>query len=321
MLYAKIVLKKCLCLKRNERFLIITDSKLCRISMDFLNQAKKITDKVKLIKIPIAKVNGVEPPKDVAEEMMKCDAGLFITAKSLTHTQARKNACEHGARIATMPGINKGILKRAIKINYAKLKKFNMKLAGILNRGKKVSIKTKVGTDINFSIKGRKAYGTNSGIYNRKGSFGNLPSGEVFIAPVEGTANGIFVADASFAGIGKLTKPISVHVKDGYAYEIIGNKAKKLEMLLDSAGKNARNIAEFGIGTNKKAKVSGIVLEDEKAIGTCHIALGNNFGFGGKINVPLHIDGIIKSPSITVDGKKIMEFGRFTMIKPRKSCR
>ena len=83
-----------------------------------------------------------------------------------------------------------------------------------------------------------------------------------------------------------------------------------MDEVLDSAGKEARNIAEFGIGTNENAKITGNILEDEKVIGTCHIALGNNAGFGGKVNVQLHIDGIIKKPTIFVDNKKILDDGR-----------
>ena len=132
----------------------------------------------------------------------------------------------------------------------------------------------------------------------------------MFIAPVEGTANSIFIVDASFAGIGKLKNPIKVKVKDGFAINFNGYKAKKLERLLDSVGRDAKNIAEFGIGTNPKAKISGNILEDEKVAGTCHIALGNNAGFGGKVNVQLHLDGIIKKPTIWIDNKKIINNGK-----------
>jgi len=107
-----------------------------------------------------------------------------------------------------------------------------------------------------------------------------------------------------------LKKPLKVNVKNGYAIGFEGYKAKKLENLLNSVGKEARNIAEFGIGTNEKAKITGNILEDEKAIGTCHIALGNNVGFGGKVDVQLHIDGIIKRPTIWIDDEKIMDDGK-----------
>ena len=308
---ADIVLKKCLGLKNNEKLLIVTDSELYDIAKMFFDGAKQITNDVKFINIPIPKVNGTEPSEDVAKEMLNYDAELLITSKSLSHTKARKNASDKGARIVTMPGITVGTIKRTIDIDYSKLEKLHKKIADVMDKGEYVRIKTTLGTNISFSINDRKSFGRDSGLFTRKGAFGNLPTGEIFIAPVEGTANGTFIADASFAGIGKLEKPIKIYVENGSVVKIEGDKAEVLDGVLDSVGKEARNIAEFGIGTNDKAKITGNILEDEKVIGTCHIALGNNAGFGGKINVQLHLDGIIKKPTIWVDNKKIMENGKF----------
>ena len=306
-----IVLKKCLGLKKDEKLLVVTDSKLYSIGKMFFEDAKKITRYAKLIKISIPKVHGTEPSKKVAEEMLKYDAGLLITTKSLSHTKARKNACDNGARIITMPGVTRDMIKQTLNIDYDRLKKINNRIANIMDKRSIARIKTELGTDISFSIRGRNAWGRDSGLYVNKGAFGNLPAGEVFIAPVEKSANGICIVDASFAGFGKLLSPIKVYVKNGHAIKFSGKKSKKLENLLDSVGKEARNIAEFGIGTNNKAKVTGNILEDEKVIGTCHIALGNNAGFGGKVNVQLHLDGIIKKPTIWLDNKKIMDNGKF----------
>ena len=307
--YAEIVLKKCLGLKKNERLLIVTDSKLYTISKIFLEESKKITNNAKIVKIPIPKVHGAEPSKKTAKEMLKYDVGLLITSKSLSHTKARKNACDNGVRIVTMPEISKETLKRTLDIDYDRLERVHNKLADIIDKGGKVRIKTKLGTDMHLSIRGRKAFGRDSGLFRKKGAFGNLPTGEVFIAPVEKTANGVFVADASFVDIGKLKKPLKVYVEKGYATKFEGYGAKKLEKIVDSVSKKARNIAELGIGTNEKAIITGNILEDEKVKGTCHIALGNNAGFGGKVHVQLHMDGIIKKPTIWIDDKKIMGNG------------
>ena len=304
--YAEIVLNKCLGLKNNENLLIVTDSGLNGVAKIFLEAAKKITSKTRLIKIPIPKVHGTEPSNEIAKEMLNYNAEILITTKSLSHTNARISACKKGARIITMPGITKEILERTIDIDYNKLMKIHKKLGNIIDKGREVKITTKLGTDLTFSIEGRKAFGRDSGLFTKKGSFGNLPTGEIFVAPVEGAANGIYVVVASFAGIGKLKRPIKIYAKNRHAVKIDGKKADVLAELLDSAGKEARNVAEFGIGTNEKAKISGNILEDEKVIGTCHIALGNNVGFGGKISVQLHLDGIIKNPTIHVDENKII---------------
>ncbi len=308
--YADIILKKCMGLKNDESALVVTDSKLYGISKIFFEQARKIAKDVKLIKIGIPKINGTEPDKKTAAEMLKYDVELLITTKSLSHTNARANACKKGARIVTMPGITKDTIKRAINIDYEKLFMLHNKIGNVIDKGNEVKINTGIGADLTFSIKGRKAFGRDSGLLTKKGSFGNLPAGEIFVAPVEGTANGTYAIDASFAGIGKLKSPLKVYVNEGYAEKIEGKNAKKVEKMLDSAGWEARNIAEFGIGTNEKAVITGNTLEDEKVKGTCHIALGNNIGFGGKASVPLHLDGVIKKPTIFVDKKKIMNNGK-----------
>jgi leucyl aminopeptidase (aminopeptidase T) len=100
------------------------------------------------------------------------------------------------------------------------------------------------------------------------------------------------------------------HVKfeNGRATEIRGNKG--LVKRLDYSGPKSRNLAEFGIGTNPRARLIGNVLEDEKVLGTCHIALGDNSTFGGRVRVGIHVDGIILKPTVKLDGKILMENGR-----------
>jgi leucyl aminopeptidase (aminopeptidase T) len=263
------------------------------------------------MKIPVLKVNGEEPPLEVSAAMQEYGTVILLTSKSLSHTQARREATKKGVRIASMPNITEEILKRSIDINYDELKKMTSKVCYALDKAKEAHVTTELGTDIRFSLKDRKAHGTSAGIYNRNGLWGNLPEGEAFIAPVEGTAYGHFVVDGSIAGFGKARHPLVFFVEKGFVKKIMdGKRPPKIEALLDKTGKLSRNIAEFGIGLNKKAKVTGIVLEDEKAYGTCHLALGNNIGFGGKVDVPLHIDCVIKKPTITLDGKVIMRKGK-----------
>ncbi|MBS3098224.1 aminopeptidase [Candidatus Woesearchaeota archaeon] len=311
---ADLVLKKCMGLKPKENLLIIVDKRKRKIGKLFLKQGKKTAKKAKLLEIPVGKVNGEEPPKKAAKEMIKYDVELLITTKSLTHTKARKNASKTGARIATLPDITESMMKRAINVDYNRIQKLSKKIADVIDRGKTIRVLTKKGTDIIFYVKGRKSHGRGGGILTKKGKFGNLPSGEAFIAPVENKTSGIYIVDASLGGIGKVDMPVRVLVKNGCVIKITGKKsAKELNKLLKGAGKRARVIAELGIGTNYKAKLTGNLLEDEKAIGTCHIALGDNTGFGGKNEVPLHIDGVIKKPTIFVDNRKIMDNGKLVI--------
>jgi leucyl aminopeptidase (aminopeptidase T) len=216
--------------------------------------------------------------------------------------------------MASMPGITEGALRRAIDIDYKRMKEDSMKLILMLSRASKARIRTIYGSELELGLRSRKAHGTSAGIYNKKGKWGNLPEGEAFIAPIEGTANGTFVVDGSISGFGKVSHPLVFFVEDGFAVKITdGKKPPKIGALLDKIGKNARNIAEFGIGLNRKAKITGEVLEDEKVYGTCHIALGNNLSFGGKVDVPLHLDCVMIKPDIYLDDELIMRKGKLVV--------
>ena len=304
------VLKNCMNVKKNEKVLIITDSKLIKIGKVFLNNAKKITKSADLIKIPVPKVSGTEPPAKTAKLMLNYDVILGITFRSISHTKARKNASNKGARIATMPGITEGVIKRTLIVDYRKIKKFNLRLIKKLKGCKMVRIKTKKGTDISVKIY-RRIWLEDSGVYTKKRDFGNLPAGEIGFAPVEGKTNGVMVVDKSIGGLGKVDRDVIINVEKGFATTISGGKsAKKLEKQLKN--KKYRNIAEFAFGTNPKAEITGVTLEDEKVLGTVHIALGNNKSYpGGKTNVPFHVDCIIKKPDVFVDNKLIMKKGKF----------
>jgi len=311
---AHIALTQCMGIKKKDSLLIITDKHKKKIAETFFYEAMQLCRHVLLITIPIGKIHGEEPPKLVAETMKKYDVALLITTMSLSHTNARKAACKKGVRMASMPGITTDMMNRCIPIDYDKLTKINKKILRLAKKTAKVRITTKLGTDISLVVKNIKGdtVGDN-GVYKKKGEFGNLPAGEVCWAPKEGKTNGVFVVDASMFDE-KMKKPITIKVKNGYAYEITGGAhAKKLLKMIQPLGKSAFNIAELGIGTNPKAKITGNVLEDEKVEGTCHIALGNNTGLGGKIYAKCHLDGVIKKPTIFFDDKCIMKNGKFLL--------
>jgi leucyl aminopeptidase (aminopeptidase T) len=122
------------------------------------------------------------------------------------------------------------------------------------------------------------------------------------------------VVDGSVAMIGVVRTPIRITVEQGYATEITGGEeAEQLKQLLEPHGKDGRTVAEFGIGTNDKAILSGKILEDEKVMGTIHIAFGDNKSMGGSVRVASHLDGLVKEPTVWFDDRLIMKNGRFTV--------
>ena len=306
-----IAIKDCMGAKKNESILVISDELKREIGLSLFENAKRLGHKALYVEMKSGKISGEEPPEAIAELMQKFDVLICPTSKSLTHTNARRAASKKGVRVATLPGITKDIMKRGMSADYKKVDALSIKLKGILEKGQNIRITTPTGTDISFSIKGRKAFAS-KGLNHKKGESGNLPTGETFLAPVEGTTNGVFIVDGSMAGLGLVKNSnLKIEVKKGYATRISGGMlAKKLSRMLDAVGKNARNIAEFGIGTNDSAKLSGVILEDEKVMGTVHIALGNNVSMGGNVNVPIHLDGVMKKPTVYLDKKILMKNGK-----------
>jgi leucyl aminopeptidase (aminopeptidase T) len=306
------VVSECMGVKAGERVLIITDKNKLTIGRALFDAAKKITSETRLLEIPVGKVNGEEPDESVAQEMLDYGVILIPTSKSFSHTKARRDATGHGVRLATLPGITEEIFMRTMEADYHKVSKLTQKIKQALDKGKMVRIITTSGSDIVMSIEGRECDGGDA-FYLEPGSWGNLPAGEACLGPVEGTTNGIFYIDATVLGKA-VDKPIKVIVKDGYAIDISGGSvAAELKKTLAQVGKNAFAIAELGIGTNDKAKLTGNTLEDEKVLGTAHIAFGNNKSYGGIIDVPIHIDGVFKKPTIYVDKKKIMDAGKLIL--------
>ena len=147
------------------------------------------------------------------------------------------------------------------------------------------------------------------GSFDFPGAYGNLPEGELSFAPK--TCEGTYIVDASFPELGLLDSPLTFKVSGGIVNEITGELSEKVIQRLDKVGPKAYVVAELGIGLNPNAKVMGNILEDEKVIGTVHIAVGNNLSYGGDNDIPLHLDGVIRDPDIYVDGQKIMANGKF----------
>jgi aminopeptidase len=308
---ATIALKDCMNLSSNETLLIVTDDKTLSIGKSLFEVGKSLAKETTLVVMQERKVNGEEPPGQIAELMGKYDAVICPTKKSLTHTAARRNACENGARVATMPGITEEVMIRTMGADYLKIAERTYKLTEILDQGKMAHVTSEAGTDIYLPISGINAI-SSTGLVKEKGKYGNLPSGESFLMPEEGKTEGIFVVDGSFASVGKIyEQPIRITVEKGFAVKIEGGvEAEKLKAALEPLGKQAHNIAELGIGTNDKAIVTGEILEDEKVMGTAHIALGNNISMGGTCDVGIHVDGVILNPTVKIDDRIILQDGK-----------
>ena len=297
-------------LQPHETLLIVTDEVKREIGLALHEAGKTLCKESMLIEIKSREINGQEPPEAVAAMMKMVDVVVCPTAKSLTHTDARREAVKLGVRVGTMPGINVDIMSRCLNADFDKIVNMTHFIADQLKGVKVIRVVTEAGTNISMPVEGRMII-PSTGVLREKGQSGNMPSGEVFLAPIEGQSNGMVVIDGSMASIGMIKTPITVKVVNGYAEEITGGEeAERLTAILDKSGRDARAVAEFGMGTNYKAKLTGQILEDEKVFGTIHIAFGNNITMGGTISVNSHLDGLVKEPDVYFDEKLIMKKGK-----------
>lgn len=307
---AMIAVRDCMAAKAGESVLVVTDDGKLEIGKAIYEAATELGCEAAMIIMAPRSRNGEEPPKAVAEAMKAAEVVLCPTSKSLSHTNARHAACNVGARVATLPGITVDCMARTLGADYGKIKERTEKLVAALAGAETIRVTAPMGTDITMSVKGR-TFGPDTGVITGKGDFGNLPAGEAYVAPLEGTAEGVVVFDGAMAGYGVASTPIRMEVRGGYATNFSGPcDIDKLVSMLEPLGKPALNIAELGIGTNDQAVITGLVLEDEKVLGTIHIAIGDNSHFGGVVSVPSHLDGIVKSPTVWADGSMIMQDGK-----------
>lgn len=304
---AGIVIDDCLRVKPGERAVVVTDEPCQAVGFAIWTVLRKTTDPI-LIEIDPRNIHGEEPPELVASVLKESDVFIMPTSRSLTHTQARIVANKKGARGATMPGITIEMMLRALNADYRRIATLTRRVCKQVHKARRARIQSEIGTDLHLDLRKRTCC-PDTGVITKKGSFSNLPAGEAYVAPVERKSNGVVMVDGSFAPVGAIATPLRLDVKNGVITQVKGNR--KMASIFSKYGKRERTLCEFGIGTNYRAKITGNVLEDEKVLGTIHVAFGNNLAFGGKNHARIHLDAVIRKPTVWLDDKLLIRKGKF----------
>lgn len=252
--------------------------------------------------------NGAEPPTPVAAAMVAADVVLAPTIQSLSHTSARRAANRAGVRVATLPGVTEDMLARLMNADMRKLRRRGSAVAQALADGAEARITCRHGSDLRLGLEGRTPI-ADAGELGKRGAFGNLPCGEAFVSPLEGSVEGTLVVDGSIAGVGRVETPVELTIRGGHLTDATGPEGATLLELLTVHGEDGTNVAELGIGTNEEATLTGNILEDEKILGTAHVAFGASAAIGGNVQVPVHLDCVIVEPTVEIDGEEIVRGG------------
>jgi leucyl aminopeptidase (aminopeptidase T) len=304
---ATTAVEQCLALGADESCVVITDDERRPIGEALYDAAATVAEDTVVLQYPPGEQHGAEPPGPVAAAMADADAFLAPTTKSLSHTRARGNACDAGARGATLPGITEDVFVTGLDADYDAIAAHCEDMLEQVAGADEIRVTTAAGTDITVEP-GDRPWHDDTGIVHDAGDFSNLPAGEVFVAPE--TANGTYVVDGTMRPHGLLDEGqrLRFEVEDGFVTGISDDEIRsQVEAAAEEVGRDAYNLAELGIGTNVGVTdLVGSVLLDEKAAGTVHIAIGDNAGIGGDTDAPLHLDGIIREPTVLADGEEVL---------------
>ena len=261
--------------------------------------------------------HGREPGEIVAAKMLEADVLIAIVNYSLSHTNARAGATKAGTRIASMPGFEDRMFHPGgpMSVDYQEVAADTRKLAQLVTAAETATVRSPGGTDITFSLAGREG-GVDTGLCSEKAAWSNLPAGETYAAPVEGTAEGVIVVPAGWYP--ELIEDMTLRFEEGLVVRLecggkVGDKFRELLQLgsEEEVHKLRRNLAELGIGTNPNAKQPDNVLEAEKIKGTVHLAIGDSSHMGGTVVADLHEDFVIPEPDLLLDGRLVIEGGEW----------
>jgi leucyl aminopeptidase (aminopeptidase T) len=299
----------CLGVASTDDVLLVCNQPQRAIAEAIAATARRIAGSVRIVEYPVGTRHGEEPPAGVADAMAQATVIIAPTSFSLSHSQARLDATRRGARVATMPTITDDIFARALAVDYRQLARSSQRIAAQLTKASRCRITSPAGTEVQLDLTGR-AGRSDDGNLGTPGAFGNLPAGEAYIAPLETRGDGTIMYDGSLAGFGLLEQPLRVTLEAGCAVAASGEAGEWLLQTLDAGGPTGCQIAEIGIGTNPAATLTGNILEDEKVIGTMHLAFGASISLGGANRSGVHIDGLLRLPTVTLDSELLSLDGR-----------
>ncbi|NWF53952.1 MAG: leucyl aminopeptidase [Syntrophaceae bacterium] len=309
---ARTIVETCAGVKAGESVLIITDTNMVNIA-EVLAMAVKERDAEPILAVMIPrKGHSEEPPACLAEAMKEADVVLTPVSTSITHTRAMKEAAAAGSRAIVMTAFTEDLLIRGgIQADFRKQKPICLEVARRFQEAKTARLTSPAGTSLSMRKEGRK--GNALFCLVERGEFSTVPTIEANFSPLEGTAEGLIVADASipYLGIGVLKEPVKCRVKKGFIVEIEGGyQAEILKRDLESRkDPNSYNIAELGLGLNPESRMTGVMLDDEGVLGSVHIGIGSNITLGGNIKAAIHYDLLMWGATLELDGRVILDKG------------
>jgi len=311
---ARRIVETVLAVQAGEKVCIVTDTERPAAITEALMGAGVSSGAEVVVVVMLPRdMGGVEPPDVVRAAMEAADAVILQTSYALTHTNAARAILGNHGRFVDMWGCTEEMLLHGgMTANYDWVRDVTVELSRQAAEAAEMRLTTPDGTNLRFDVRGRTIVSL-VGSATQAGSFCALPDGEMAVSPLEGSAEGVLVDPFVIErrGIEWPKDPIRVSFEDGIVTRIEGGQeAQELDALLATTPPSAKNLAEFAIGTNPACRIGVTMRENKKALTTAHIAIGDNRSLGGVVDSPLHIDMIVKRPTVTFDGRVVLDDGK-----------
>jgi len=322
-MWAANIVHTCMKISAGEKVLLITDQPMVQMRERLMAEILSANpEQMWAYTLSDAERPLVEYPPLLHQVASQVDAAMVfyshVPSEEAPGRLAFWRTCrENDTRVGYGAQLDDLILENELSADYQEIAAITRRLKTHLQGKDQVHITTPLGTDLTCSIAGRDIK-EDSGLIHQPGQFGNLPAGECFVAPLEDSAEGVLVVDKSFPEM-VVQQPVRMTFEKGRVVAIEGGvEAQELLRRIEYGeqrehGENCRIIAELGIGTNPKARLTGNLMTDEKVMGTIHVAIGDNASpsYGGVNPAPIHIDGVVGQPTLVVDGKTLINEGRY----------
>ncbi len=298
-------LERCLAVGPDAEVLVLADRSRAELAERFAAEGSALGARATVAVAGLR--DRFEPPAPVAAAMAACDVFVALTEHSISHTAAREAACAAGARgVGIGGGADADVLARLLGADLNAVAARSDRLAELLSRASVARIACPRGTDLQLDLRGRAGI-SDDGDFTARGAYGNLPFGEGFVSPIGGTGR---LRPVTVAGMGRVGEDTALEVRDGALAAAEGADGRRLEAELREHGAAGVNLAELGIGTNDRARLSGSVVEDEKILGSVHIAFGASLNIGGTVRAAKHVDCVVPDATVLLDGEPVLRDGR-----------
>ena len=241
-----------------------------------------------------------------------------LSERSFYQTPVWGVARHRGARLYSLAGLDTSAFVRCVgRVNHRRMFQFGLALRGVLQRSRHLRILTQNGTDIRMRWEQRPLHRLVARLLRQPRGYIAQPSGlldprwpmtylggQLTFQGIPETIEGTAVIDGRLwtpEGLGLLEQPLSVAIERGRVVEIAGCPATSQLLKRWFQGQTIR-VEHFCMGFHPGARLSGKMLEAERAFGCITVGMGRH---------ALHTDGVIRCPSIEADQNLIEAHGSF----------